>query len=415
MKKKFGFHIVKEKKDPTEEIADDIMDELQDSQNPMREMELKIKAHRYRFFRRVVIVAVSVVVVTAGVGLFLKYQTYENVAVTATYENEEADNSNYREYAGGVLKYSRDGIVYLDKKGQEIWNQPCQMKNPIVEVCKGTAAVGDQSGTSILVFQKDGLKGEIKTTSPIQKLVVSEQGIVGVVLKGESTQQIICYDAKGNILVEQNTSLANTGYPLDIAISNNGEALLVSYLSTKGSEAMTKVVCYNFGEAGEEKKDREVFEKEYENEVVPTVAFLDEKTSVLIGNDMLVFHSGLEDLRQVKKIKIKKEIKSVSYDKSGVALVLKNSGKSGYELRIYNTKGEQILSKDFEGEYGNIKMTGNQVVLYDGNKCMIFDRSGVCKFEGKMEANIIEIFRMTGLNKYMVISAEGLQEVHLVK
>ena len=100
MKKKFGFHIVKEKKDPTEEIADDIIDELQDSQNPMREMELKIKAHRYRFFRRVVIVAVSVVVVTAGVGLFLKYQTYENVAVTATYENEEADNSNYREYAG---------------------------------------------------------------------------------------------------------------------------------------------------------------------------------------------------------------------------------------------------------------------------------------------------------------------------
>ena len=135
----------------------------------------------------------------------------------------------------------------------------------------------------------------------------------------------------------------------------------------------------------------EVFEKEYENEVVQTVAFLDEKTSVLIGNDMLVFHSGLEDLRQVKKIKIK-EIKSVSYDKSGVALVLKNSGKSGYELRIYNTKGKQILSKDFEGEYGNIKMTGNQVVLYDGNKCMIFDLiSGVCKFEGKMEANIIEI------------------------
>mgnify|MGYP000415245339 CR=1 FL=1 len=66
MKKKFGFHIVKEKKDPTEEIADDIIDELQDSQNPMREMELKIKAHRYRFFRRVVIVAVSVVVCVGG-------------------------------------------------------------------------------------------------------------------------------------------------------------------------------------------------------------------------------------------------------------------------------------------------------------------------------------------------------------
>ena len=42
---------------------------------------------------------------------------------------------------------------------------------------------------------------------------------------------------------------------------------------------------------------------------------------------MLVFYSGLEDLQQVKKIKIKKEIKSVSYDKSGVALVLKKFWK----------------------------------------------------------------------------------------
>ncbi len=415
MKKKFGFHIVKKKQDSMEEIVDDIIEELQDKQDLMREMELKIKTRRYHFLKRIVIGVALIVTLVAGTGVFLKYQTYQNITVESIYKIEEANNSNYIEYAGGILKYSRDGVVYLDKGGEEIWNQPCQMKNPIVEVCKGTVAVGDRGGTSILVFQKDGLKGEIKTTSPKQKVVVSEQGIVGTVLKGESVPQIICYDAKGNVLVKQNTSLANTGYPFDIAISNNGEALLVSYLSTKGSESVTKVICYNFGETGDEKKDHQIFEKEYENEVIPTVAFLDENSSVLIGNDILVFHNGLDHLEEIKKIKVKKEIKSVSYDKNKVALILKNSGETGYELRVYNTKGKQILSKDFEGEYGNIKMTGDQVVLYDGNKCMIFNFSGVCKFEGKMEANILEIFRMTGLNKYMVISAEGLQEVHLVK
>ncbi len=413
--KKLGFHIVKKKRDLTEEIAENIIEELRDKQDIMREMELRIKSHRYRVFRRLTIGAVVLLMVTIGTGLFFKYQTYQNITVGATYRVEEADNSNYTEYAGGVLKYSRDGVVYLDKKGEEIWNQPCQMKNPMVEVCKGAAAVGDRGGTSILVFQKDGLKGEIKTISPIQKIVVSEQGIVGTVLKAESTQQIVCYDAKGNILVERNTSLANTGYPVDIALSNNGESLLVSYLSTKGSEALTKVVCYNFGEAGDEKKDYEVFSKEYEDEVIPIVAFLDEKSSVLIGNDMMVFHNGLEHLQEIKTVKIKKEIQSVAYNKTGVALILKNSGKNGYELRIYNTKGKRILSKNFEGEYGNIRMTGNQVILYDGNKCMIFNRSGVCKFDGKMETNIMEIFQMAGLNKYMVISAEGLQEVHLME
>lgn len=415
MKRRVGFRIVKKKEDSTEGIVDDIVEELQDEQDPMQEMALKIKLHRYHFYRNIMIAVVSILLLALVVGLYFKYQTYQGVTVEATYENKESDNSNYIEYAGGVLRYSRDGIVFLNKKGKEIWNQACQMQNPIIEVCKGTAAVGDRGGTSILIFQKDGLKGEIKTTSPIQKMVVSEQGIVGTILKGEPAQQIVCYDKKGNILVEQKTSLANTGYPLDIALSNNGEILVVSYLYTEGSKTATKVVCYNFGKEGAEKKDHQIFEQTYEEKVIPTVAFLDEKNSVLVGDDMIVFCKGLNDFQEAKRIKVKKEIESVAYDETGVALILKNSGKSGHELRVYDKKGKQILSKDFEGEFGNIKMTENQVILYDGNQCMIWNRSGICKFEGKMEMNIMEMFPLAGLNKYMVISAEGLHEVRLVK
>lgn len=415
MKNKFGFHIVGKKEDSMEEVVDDITEGLQDEQDPMQEMALKIKMHKYHFYRNIMIAIVAVALLVLGVCLYFKYQTYQGVTVGATYESKEADNSNYREYAGGVLKYSRDGVVFLNKKGEEIWNQPCQMQNPIIEMCKGTVAVGDQGGTSILVFQKDGLKGEIKTTSPIQKMVVSEQGIVGTVLKGEPTQQIVCYDKKGNILVEQKTSLVNTGYPVDIALSNDGEILLVSYLYTEGSRTVSKVVCYNFGKGGEAKKDHEIFEQTYKEKVIPLVAFLDEKNSVLIGNDMIVFCKGLNDFQEAKRIKIKKEIESVAYDESGVAMILKNAGKTGHELRLYDKNGKQILSKDFEGEYGNIKISGNQVILYDGNQCMIWNRSGICKFEGKMQTNIMEIFPLTGVNKYMVISTEGLHEVHLIK
>ena len=42
MKKKLGFHIVKKKEDPTEEIVENIIEELQDKQDIMWEMELKI-------------------------------------------------------------------------------------------------------------------------------------------------------------------------------------------------------------------------------------------------------------------------------------------------------------------------------------------------------------------------------------
>ena len=55
-----------------------------------------------------------------------------------------ASDNSYREFAGGVLKYSRDGIAYLDSSGQEQWNQPYQIKNPSLDVNSQSAAVADK-------------------------------------------------------------------------------------------------------------------------------------------------------------------------------------------------------------------------------------------------------------------------------
>ena len=53
--------------------------------------------------------------------------------------------------------------------------------------------------------------------------------------------------------------------------------------------------------------------------------------------------------------------------------------------------------------------------MYDGNNCSIFLKSGIQKFEGEMETNIREIFPIMGVNKYIVINANGMENVRLVK
>ncbi len=55
-----------------------------------------------------------------------------------------------------------------------------------------TKAVND-----VVIFQKDGVKGEIHTTLPIEKATVSSQGIVCAVLKDSSSPKIVCYDTAG--------------------------------------------------------------------------------------------------------------------------------------------------------------------------------------------------------------------------
>lgn len=368
-----------------------------------------------RFWKQILVVALILIIAIIGAFYVYRHMTYEYVQIVKTYESESTNDGSYTPYADGVLEYSRDGIALLTEEGKELWNQPCQMSNPIVEVCKDAAAVADKGGTSIYVFQKNGLKGEIQTTRPIEKITVSAQGIVAAILQDEETPQVMCYDAKGNILVEHKTSLSNTGYPVDLAISQDGNVLLVSYLCTKGNGIATRVVFYHFGQAGEGKQDHQVAQAEYMDTVVPTTTFLDKSTCLLVSDKSLIFYKGLEEPKESLVLDINKEIKAISYDENHIVLVLKNSEKSGYELRTYNMNGKQMASVEFEGEYTNIKVSKGQVLLYEGSKCAIFNDLGVCKYEGTLEMNVMDIFPTTGFNKYIVISANGFQEIQLAK
>lgn len=362
---------------------------------------------------RILLCAVVVTVIILGTYFYLKYLTYHNAYVTGSYQNESTDTYSYKEFADSIFRYNKDGAALLDKKGKEIWSQPYQMANPMIDICKGTLVIGDKGGTGIFVFQKDGLKGEIKTPRPIERMTVSEQGIVGTVLKDGETPRVVCYDAKGSVLVEHKASLVNTGYPIDIAISQDGNMLLVSYLYVKGGSGTTKIVYYNFGKAGEGKQDHQVFQAEYQNEIIPSVMFTDYNTSVAVGDEKLLFFKGKDVPEPAQMVKIDKEIKAMAYSEEYVALVLKNSGKTGSELCLYNMNGKQTMSVNFEGEYNNIKITGNQVLLFDGNKCSIYNSAGVHKYEGELEGNILEMIPIMGFNKYLVISTNELQEVQL--
>ena len=167
----------------------------------------EIRQHKAKYAKRALIIATVAAVVGAAVFLYLYLQTYTGARIVDTYKVGNASDNSYQEFAGGVLKYSRDGIAYLDSGGEEQWNHPYQIKNPCLDVNSQSAAVADKGGNNIMVFQKDGLKGEIKTTLPIERVAVSEQGIVAAVLKNESTPRIICYDTAGNVLVEHKSSL----------------------------------------------------------------------------------------------------------------------------------------------------------------------------------------------------------------
>ena len=408
-----NLHVVREQEDPTARIVREILDELNsedDFQNEMGE-----PGRRRRKSGKVAVIIFLLLAAAVGMYLLVNLQTYSRVRITDAYGKGEAANIGYREFAKGVLKYSRDGISYINQKGEEQWNHSYQIRNPYIEAGQESAVVADKGGNDILVIQEDGVKGEIHTSMPIEKVTVSRQGIVGTVLKNDSSAEIICYDTAGNILVEHKTSSVGTGYPMDIALSKDGKVMQVLYFYTQDGTITSKVMYYNFGEIGRNKTDNQVYSQEYKDTVMVSGFFLDQGVSAAVGDNCLAIFHGKEEPEEKVLIAIDKEIRSVFHTENSIGMILKNEGKEGYELRLYNGDGKVVISKDFTGDYDNVKLCGRQVIMYEGKRCSIFLRNGIQKFEGEMENNIMEIFPVAGVNKYIVMSADGMEKIRLVK
>lgn len=381
--------------------------------NKFKTLNGQKKLRHQRIWKRVFIALLIMALALIGGLLVLRYISYEHINIVEVYENESTSNGHYEEYVNGVIEYSKDGIAYLKQDGSEIWNHPCQMGSPFAVICQEAVAIADKGGTNILVFQKEGLKGEIKTTRPIEKATVSAQGIVAALLKDDEVPQIICYDAKGNVLVELKATFLGTGYPVDIALSQDGTELIVSYLGIKGTGTESRVVYYNFGEAGANADEHKVAEMNFPNTVVPITAFLDKNHSLLVSDQSFMVMKGLENPEKICEVSLDKEIRKLAYNEEMIAFLLKN--QEGNELRIYDLNGQVLFSREIADEYVEMKISDGQIFLVNGSKCAIYNELGTCKYVGNTEMQILDIFPTMGVEKYIVISTDGFQKIQLVK
>jgi len=392
------------------------MDEIEKVRDPEKIPGEKIKTYEAKEKIKTALMILTFVFALISSYLLVELQTYKNVRTLQSYKNEgtEENELNYLQYADGMLKYGRDGIAYINKKGVEQWNRSYQIKDPVVIITGKAVAVAERGGNDIYVMDEKGAKGEIHTNYPIEKIAVAENGIVGTILNNESSPMVVCYDATGNVLVEHRASLTGTGYPIGLALSPNGTRLQISYLCVKDGVEATRIGYLNFDSTEEDNKEYQVADDIYKNTIVPTAFFIDEKKSVLVGDQSFMIYKETDVPKLSKTVKLNKQVKSFFHDEEYLGFILKEES-GGYEVRLYDMDGNAKLSKTFTGEYGNVKVADGNVIMYDGTSCLIYSSLGVKQFEGTTEQEIKEVIPIFGINKYLMMNADGLKEVRLVK
>lgn len=372
----------------------------------------RLAKHKRKVMIRTGIMSVAAVIACVGAFLFVKYRSYSDYKVISTSDNEDTVSAQYLELEGSLFKYNGDGVAVQDYEGNIFWNATYEMQNPIADECGGTIAVADQGGTNICIFNKDGELGQIETTLNIVKVKVAEQGVVAVILDGGEDTWIDFYASDGSLIAENQTRVDDPGYPLDIAISEDGVLIMVSYQFVSGEEITSYVAFYNFATAGQNQIDNIVSGYQYQGVVVPQVEYLDSSTAIAFRDDGFSVFEGKQIPKESANVQVEEEIVSTFYDKDNIGLVFKNDGKDKmYTMKVYNTSGHIKFEKNFNIAYTNIRMSDGQIVMNNDSQVCVITTDGVEKFNGNIDEGSIDDFFRLGMNKYMLVVDNGLSTI----
>lgn len=371
---------------------------------------------KYTNRKRILIVVAVTLLFLAGGGFFLTHHTFSSYMESDMIEFDNSSNNSYAKFGDNILKYSRDGAALLDEKGSQIWNQAYEMANPIVELNGNSAIIADQGGNKIEVFGESGERGAIRTALPIEKVAVSAQGITAAILSDDASAKIICYDTAGNILVEDKITVSKSGYPVDLALSEDGTMLFVSYLLTESRGISARLVYYDFSTSASEQTEKMIVEKSVEDTIYPEVFYMKEDISAAVGEHGFLLYSSGSKPEITQEIQLNKEIRSVVHSDEYIVFVLENpEGDDPYELRVYNRNGKIVGSADFKGDFSRLILDGKKIILDAGANCKIFTVKGICEYDGELEADASGILPVSGMFKYAVMKVDGIQIIRLIK
>lgn len=368
-------------------------------------------------------IGIGLAVILVAFSLFLafwnrNFNAYEELRYT---QNTEGNGTRYEAYMEGFLKYSKDGISYLNQKDAVQWTAAYTMSKPEAVVQGEYAAVADMEGNAVQLYDRTGKIGEYSMSYPIKKIMVAKQGVFGVVLDAQKEHYIRLYNTDGELLAEIRTKIENNGYPMAVALSEDGVRLVASYYRVDGIDSQNILSFYNFGEGGKGQSGNLVGTIQLDNMLVPKLAFTDKDTVYAVGDSKMLVYDVKNKPKQIREITYPVDIINVFSNESYVGFTCENpvelveaGKKSPYEIYVYGKTGRQVKHFGTDKIYDEIKIIDNIITCYTGNQCYMVRTNSQDVFQGDMGKNIVDILPTEKRTEFLVVYSESSARIRLI-
>ena len=243
---------------------------------------------------------------------------------------------------------------------------------------------------------------------------MARQGVVAAVLEDADVTWIYFYNTEGEEIARIRTTLGESGYPLDMALSPDGLKIMVSFLYVDQGILKTNVSFFNFDAAGQAEEDNLVNKVSYNNVVVPSVFFVDSERSVAIRSDGFSIYQGKDIPKEKADVSFENEILTSFHEDGNLGFIFK-SDKADYKYKmlIYNMNGRCIMKKYFNMDYRQAKMEKGNIILFSDKGFQVYSSRGRKRVDVTYQKSIEDVICVSNLGKYMVVSSETTELIRV--
>lgn len=377
--------------------------------------EVSSFAQKIKSLRRLwIVLAILIVVgVAAGIILFGIFGQFDGYTVRSTVDLEGSSQSRYKEFSGGLLSYSRDGATYSSFKGEVIWSETYDMQSPVAVVNGDELLVYDKSGTRLAVMTKTGSQGEISTTLPIVRADIAENGMVAVLMQDNKTGYLNVYEADGGLVAGGQVHLERTGYPISIAISQDGSRLAVSFIGINDGNHSAQIIFYDFGKAGSTAKDNIIASFNYIDTVFPEICYFDDGRAAAFGNKEIIIFSGEDKPEADRRITTDKEILSIITGKDMFGTITKGDDGDN-KVTVYGSSGARKFERSINLDYNTCAIASNDdVIISNGEEIVVYNKYGTRRFHYVFSDGYLAFFPEKGMRNYILIEKGKVSRIVL--
>ncbi len=342
---------------------------------------------RFRWGRAVFLLLIAAVLV-AGVLFVLsrRERSYAAAELTETYEVSSVSRAEAFPFAGGVLRVSSDGVSLLSDDGRELWNESYSMNDPRAAVQGDCGAVADLAGNKVVVFNSSGVSGSYTTIAPVMGFAVSSSGITAVALDNDLNSTVQLYAADGRKLdISISLEMALSGYPLAMALSPDGNGLVISSVSSKIGALNSQLVFYNFS-VGKGEVNRLIGYFNYEGHLIPQVDYLSgERVAVAADDGVTVFSLTQQNKPQeLAKATFSSAISAYAAGSGHFALLCPEQAGGTMMLRCYDADGKLCFTYKTGGNARSLRLEKSAVLLSTDDGLTVLSYKGTVLYEGRL-------------------------------